>query len=423
MNHHLPCPKIVRGQEALTPEQTAYARQFAQERIAAMLSTAPIDEREAEEHLRAAYRVAGLKPVPVRWFDSPGEFILALTSSEWVSVRNRVWDRVEDRVRADLLANVKHVLADSMLHNVWHSVLENIRIYGVLSSSRQHYYSIVCPCMLDILAKDSILGNDVAHSVWSNALDDVVDDVWDNLRASMRAEEWDEEWDEAEEDGEEVEEEITEERWIYVMEEIVNGSVRAYYGADWLSFSRFFHEVFEENELIHLALFNETVSGYCLGSEQAWLVRKPIRLERDEQGRLHSADGMCIQYRDGWGFYAWHGTKCSEKLILHPEQITKEKWMNERSLEIRRIMQERLGNDHFVELVGGKCIEQGQRADLIEVDLGDDPERVARFVRVKDTSTERVYYLRVPPTLDKADEALAWTFGLEEKDYQPVQEA
>ncbi|HEY7414396.1 MAG TPA: hypothetical protein VH593_04330 [Ktedonobacteraceae bacterium] len=64
-----------------------------------------------------------------------------------------------------------------------------------------------------------------------------------------------------------------------------------------------------------------------------------------------------------------------------------------------------------------------RRADLIEVELDNDPERIARFVRVRDTSTERVYYLRVPPTFDQADEALAWTFGLERQDYQPIQEA
>ncbi|HEY7419061.1 MAG TPA: hypothetical protein VH593_28020 [Ktedonobacteraceae bacterium] len=45
MNHHLPCLKIIREQKGLTPEQAAYARQFVQERIAAMLSTAAIDEK------------------------------------------------------------------------------------------------------------------------------------------------------------------------------------------------------------------------------------------------------------------------------------------------------------------------------------------------------------------------------------------
>lgn len=174
--------------------------------------------------------------------------------------------------------------------------------------------------------------------------------------------------------------------------------------------------------MIHLALFNEMVSGYYLEGKQAWLVRKPIRLERDAQGRLHSSDGMCIQYRDGWGMYAWHGIRCSEKLILHPEQLTKEDWMTEGNLGIRRIMQERIGNERFVQMIGGECIDQGQGVDLIEVNLGWDFERAARFVRVKDTSTEQVHYLRVPTSFDKADEALAWTSSSEGQEYQPIQE-
>ena len=45
------------------------------------------------------------------------------------------------------------------------------------------------------------------------------------------------------------------------------------------------------------------------------------------------------------------------------------------------------------------------------------------FVRVKDSSTKREYYLRIPPTIQEADEGVAWTFGLSEKEYQPEKEA
>lgn len=88
----LPCPKIARGQQQLTPEQEAYARQFARERIAAMLSTAPIDEQEAEAHLRHAYGATGMEPPSTfRWFDSPLPFVQA-------SVPDSVEDNVEDSV-------------------------------------------------------------------------------------------------------------------------------------------------------------------------------------------------------------------------------------------------------------------------------------------------------------------------------------
>ena len=52
----------------------------------------------------------------------------------------------------------------------------------------------------------------------------------------------------------------------------------------------------------------------------------------------------------------------------------------------------------------------------------DDPERVASYVQVQDASTERHYFLRVPPTIQTAAEAVAWTFQVTVKDYHPAQE-
>jgi hypothetical protein len=251
----------------------------------------------------------------------------------------------------------------------------------------------------------------VGASVAASVRASVGASVWASVRASVRASVW-----------ASVRDSVRDSVWASVRDS-VRDSVWAYYNENWLAFYQFFHEVFEENKLIHLALFNEMVSGYRLDSQEAWIVRKPVRLERDEQGRLHSATGMCMQYRDGWGFYAWHGVRCAEKLIMQPEQLTKEDWLHESNLEIRRIIQERLGNDRFVELVGGKCIDTGKRGRLIEIDLGSDPERVAHYVHVQDSSTERQYYLRVPPAIKKADAAVAWTFGLDVQVYQPVQEA
>ncbi len=314
-----PCPRIVRGQERLTPEQEDYARRFAQEHIAAMLATTAIDEQEAEQHLRDAYRVAGLPPpARIRWFDSPIQFLRS-GSSVWSSV--------------------------------WSSV-----------------------------------GSSVGSSVWSS----VGSSVWSSVGSSV----WSSVW---------------------------SSVTIAYFVQNELAFFRFFHEMFEENDLIHLALFNEMVSGYYLGSNEAWLVRKPVVLERDEQERLHSAAGKCVQYPDGWGFYAWHGVRVPERLILHPESITKKDWLREDNLEVRRVMQERMPD--FVQAIGGRCIDRGHYADLYEVSVLPDPERVAHYVRVRDSSTEREYYLRVPPTIQDADEGVAWTFGLAKTDYHPSQQA
>jgi hypothetical protein len=204
--------------------------------------------------------------------------------------------------------------------------------------------------------------------------------------------------------------------WVDSVQDII----LAYREAGRLACFRFLHEVCQENALMHLARLNELVSGYRLGDAEAWLIHKPVRLERDEQGRLHSVDGMAIQYPDGLGFYAWHGVRCPEQYILG--QITRADWLRERNLERRRVIEERLGPDHFIALVGERCIHQSKRGMLMEVDLPGDPERVAHYLKVRDPSTGRRYYLRVPPSITIADEAVAWTFGLDTATYQPDQE-
>jgi hypothetical protein len=359
--------KIQKGQQALTPEQEAYARQFAQERIAAMLSCATIDEQEAEKHLMAAYRVAGLPPPTMRWFDSPVAFAMAHFSS----VRDSVWDSVRASVWASVWASVRDSVGDSVWASVGDSVWDSVR--------------------------DSV-GDSVGDSVWASVRDSVRDSVGDSVWASVWASVWDS------------------------VRDSVGDSVRAYFDENWLVFYQFFHEVFEQNDLIHLALFNEMVSGYRLGSKEAWLVRKPIVLSRDSRSRLHNASGMCMTYKDGWGFYAWHGVRVPEKIILHAELLSKADFLQEENIEVRRVIQERMG-DRFVSTLGGKVVDMGARGMLYEVDITPDPEHIAKYVHVRDSSTDREYYLRVPPAMKTAQEAVAWTFGLHEEAYQPIQEA
>jgi hypothetical protein len=94
-----------------------------------------------------------------------------------------------------------------------------------------------------------------------------------------------------------------------------------------LAFYRFFDLYLAPNDLPALALFNERVSGYWLGEDTAVVVRRPETLALDTQGHLHSETGTCMEYRDGWGFYARHGVRVPERLILalnHPMQADQE---------------------------------------------------------------------------------------------------
>ena len=137
---------------------------------------------------------------------------------------------------------------------------------------------------------------------------------------------------------------------------------------------------------------------------------------------LHNETDMAVKYADGWGIYVYNGVVVTEKIIKTPEKLTKQDWLKEENLEVRRVIQERMGSD-FVKKIGGKVLDKGTKGILYGVDLKDDPEKTAHYVKVKDSSTSREYYLRVSPTITKADTAVAWTFGFDNpEEYIPVKE-
>ncbi|MBV9228911.1 MAG: hypothetical protein JOZ18_06330 [Chloroflexi bacterium] len=242
-----PCPKIVRGEDRLTPEQEEYTHRFAQERIAAILSTTAIDTSVAEKYLRRAYHVVGLERPRIRWFASPMALAMATTGiSVWDT---RTWDAIllglEDSVEESVRLGVSSSLWDHIKINVWQRI--------------------------------ESIGANIGDGI-SNGIGEIEVNLRLNLWRQVRF-------------------------W------------QAYEHESWLAFYRFFSDVFEPNALIHLAMLNEMVSGYCLGRDEAWLVHKPTRLEYDAQGRLHSATNTCIEYADGWGFYARHGVRVSDDTL------------------------------------------------------------------------------------------------------------
>jgi hypothetical protein len=210
--------------------------------------------------------------------------------------------------------------------------------------------------------------------------------------------------------------------FLTVALECVRPSAGAYDLAHSFAFEHFFHVYLAPNPLQAFAQFNEVVSGYWLGDTDAVIVRRPRLLCCDEAGRLHSASGKCMEYRDGWGFYVWHGVLAPEKAIVAPETLTSDDFLGAWNVEVRRVIQERMGQ-RFVPELDGVVVDVGSRGTLYEVELPNvDPERVARYVQVQDASTSRTYFLRVPPTMQTADEAVAWMFHLAGAEYQPAHE-
>lgn len=141
----------------------------------------------------------------------------------------------------------------------------------------------------------------------------------------------------------------------------------------------------------------------------------------DDKGRPHSEDKPAIEWPT-LKYYFYHGVKIEDpKIILKPSKLTKKDWLDEENLEVRRVIQERMG-ENFVKKIGGKKLNKGKFGELVEVNLGSDPERIAKYVHVKDPSTTREYYLRVPKNIETADSGVAWTFNVPVDKYKPMQQ-
>ena len=155
------------------------------------------------------------------------------------------------------------------------------------------------------------------------------------------------------------------------------------------------------------------------------LSERPRRLGLDAGGRLHADDGPALEYPDGWGVYAWHGREVPERLILKPDTITVAEVLAEANIEIRRIMLERMGYARFILESGARPVHADDAGTLYRIELpGEWP---LTLVHVTNATPEpdgsvRRYALRVPPRMRRAGQAVAWTFGMSERQYAPARE-
>ena len=158
------------------------------------------------------------------------------------------------------------------------------------------------------------------------------------------------------------------------------------------------------------------------------------------QPRLHKENGPAVFYDNGTVGYFWHGVRVPSWLIMNPERITLKIILREKNIELRRCLIERFGEGKFLKEVGAEKEHEDKWGILWKVDrdkiskedrplpsIGVGLEirrlfgnvRKLKYVQVKDSSTDREYFLPVPSTMKKAKQAIAWSFKLKEEEYNP----
>lgn len=123
------------------------------------------------------------------------------------------------------------------------------------------------------------------------------------------------------------------------------------------------------------------MEGICLLSE------RPVILNLDDSGDIHSLIEPAISYSDGWSIFAVHGVSVPEWVIRHPARITVEAIEKEGNFSIR---------DAMIEIFGGQdryWIESGAR--LIDECPSNHPIVGLRTARLYRKSEKRRIVMRL----------------------------
>ncbi|MEV5652043.1 DUF6745 domain-containing protein [Nocardia sp. NPDC052254] len=152
---------------------------------------------------------------------------------------------------------------------------------------------------------------------------------------------------------------------------------------------------------------------------------RPVRLRRDEAGRLHSDDGPAVAFADGFALHAWRGMPVPAGFFAELGTLTAERIRTEENAELRRVLLEHYGYDRYLAESGAEPIDRDESGILWRITLPDDEDVV--MVEVVNSTpepdgTHRTYWLRVPPTIRTATAGVAWTFGLDAAEYRPLRQ-
>lgn len=188
--------------------------------------------------------------------------------------------------------------------------------------------------------------------------------------------------------------------------------------------------------------------GWWNYGEYVLLWKRPVEIHSESARwlrtmQLHNLNGPAIKYADGLSVFTVHGTRVPAFVIENPELITVKIIEDELNAEVRRVMIDRYpgGAAQYLVDSGAEEIHRDDWGILYRKDLknlnGKNPMASGRWidqwhdeepivmVKVVNSTPEpdgsfKDYWLRVPPDMETARQAVAWTFGHEENTYSPV---
>ena len=171
----------------------------------------------------------------------------------------------------------------------------------------------------------------------------------------------------------------------------------------------------------------------------------PITRFTNEEGNLHKDDGPAYitptritWYRNGrkhgldadkWGSisYYYEGVRIPPHFYTKPDSLTITEVLAHPNTEVRYVGIKIVGMDRVLDSENTTIIHKDKQKNQILFQIKGIFDEPVSYVKVVNSTQEpdgtyKDYYLCVPPTVKTCQEAVAWTFRLEEQEYQPEQE-
>lgn len=201
---------------------------------------------------------------------------------------------------------------------------------------------------------------------------------------------------------------------------------------DWLLSTDFLHRLHDECDAHLKGIIDAHVklaraAHICAAFENLCLVsNRPSSLILDENGLLHNGKGPAMSYPDGFSLYAWHGVIVPRDIIESPEQVTTRDIIQQPNVTVRRIMVELYGQDRYLQDSFREAIHEDEFGSLYRRWV-DGKEDIVMVKVINSTANQdgtfSESWLRVPPEMRTAKQAVAWSFGMREQDYNPSVES
>lgn len=390
-----------------------FLRDFRGELISDARSTEKIDRQQVEAAIKQVYSLMNQSMPTVVWLENPWQLGHSPACFRGFCTEQLRVSRLEESIGRRIRSKIEEELGgetfDLFFNNLW-SVLPQEELAAVSRLANREIFvrrTLDADARLWMHLRERLLrwGAGLGSGVRVESSTLRVLDTWRSQRAISRLAGEIPSWD-----GN------VEWCWRSLLRLSMAEVARRFLG---LGFEQ--EEEFKLNSCLMLA---ESAHAYICFEEVCFLSERPTELYTDENNRIHHENGPAVRYRDQFEIYAWHGTRVpSYAVIAEPRlDMIDLEW----NAEVRRVLIERYGVVKYLVDSGAEIVHQDEFGTLYRKEMPSDEPIV--MVEVTNSTLEpdggyRTYFLRVPPNMATAREAVAWTFGMSANDYRPVFES